>query len=134
MTPRQMPYAYADVENVDPSLSILYKNAFTEAHEMVLSKNVAPDAYLRFGALASPGACYTLVTNTKSHYAKIAGTSEDEKADYWNSETVSEIAKLAFWGGNIHRDSMSFELSAKAFLETCAELKLGIKFTESARV
>lgn len=100
-------------------LNTAEKAAFEEASNAVRQKTGQVDGMLDMGGLDSEACAWALEEATGERVF-----TEGE----WAVEKVQELAKNAQWGPLENTDNQWAQDSARAFLETCGELELGIHF------
>lgn len=92
--------------------------AFQKAADTVLQKTGTVDALLSEGAIQKSCAVMLAQATDEPVYS-------DEP---WSPEKVKALAKSAQWNFPYEESDASAYWSARFFLETCAELNVGIRF------
>lgn len=95
------------------------RTCFQEATLFVQALTGVADAWLPKGGLDC-SVCARMLAKA---------TGEDVYGDPWTAEKVKELNASASWGFVFEEDQAWAYWSARKFLETCAELGLGIEFS-----
>jgi len=110
---------YTELSRHNPKFS-RHRQAFLLAAKRVTSVTGSCDADLSGGALDCSNCAYMLQEATnRSCWSETP----------WSVDEVQTLSTEANWDFKVRREDLWAYYSAKVFLETCAELKLGIKFS-----
>ena len=112
-----------DISDVYKTPTLIYppfEEGFKAARKKTIKKAKMADAYLGHGGLDCSECAYMLNKAIKGSHAW---------EDKWTATHVKKLAKSADWNFTYDEDDTWAYYSAKHFLETCAKLNLGIRFS-----